>query len=141
MGHIVAVISAVAGFVTAVLVKGLADDFSAWLPWIAERIIRRAVASLPENQRERYSEEWRGSLIEVPGTISKLFYAIDFLRAGVKMSRILSTEPSQLPEDAEPVTPGPLVSLRIVFGAPVPNGGPLIQAAEIKIKAAKRGNA
>ena len=106
--------------VAALIVKLFGDEFKAWFPWMTERIVRCAVRSLPENQRKRYSEEWRSYLNEIPGEIGKLVSALGFCWAGWKMSRTLSRQASQLPEEPKPAQPGPLHSLHIVFGTPVP---------------------
>ena len=111
--------SIVAAFCTF-LAKLFADEFKEWLPWITERIVQRAVRSLPENQRERFCEEWHSHLSQVPGELTKLWVAFGFIRAGWKMSKILSGRASHLPEEPESAKPGPLHSLHIVFGTPVP---------------------
>src|ERR1700730_5800423 len=69
-----------------VIIRLLADESKAWLPWITEQLIRRAVKTLPESQRERYGEEWRSYLNEAPGEIGKLVSGLGFLRASWKMS-------------------------------------------------------
>jgi len=42
----------------AALVNILAAEIFDWCPWLAERVIRRAVRKLPADVRERYLEEW-----------------------------------------------------------------------------------
>jgi hypothetical protein len=69
MGSILAVGALVGTILVAVLGAVLADECRAWLPWIGERVIRRAVRNLAESQRERYNEEWRSHLNEIPGKI------------------------------------------------------------------------
>jgi|HubBroStandDraft_3_1064219.scaffolds.fasta_scaffold389708_1 hypothetical protein len=73
-------------FLAAILGKLCADEVRAWLPWIALRITQIAVRTLPENQRERYDEEWRGHLNEVHGALTKLVVACGFLCAALKAS-------------------------------------------------------
>jgi phage terminase Nu1 subunit (DNA packaging protein) len=68
-------------FLAALLGKLCADEIKEWLPWISGRIIRLAVGRLPEDQRERYSEEWHSHLDEVPGEIARLWTACGFLIA------------------------------------------------------------
>ena len=72
-------------FLVTILGKLCADEIRAWLPWIALRITRIAVWTLPEDQRERYDEEWRGYLNETAGVLSKLVVACGFLCAAVKL--------------------------------------------------------
>src|SRR6266567_7339858 len=98
----------------------LVDEFKAWLPWITERVIRRAVRSLPADQQGRYSEEWSGHLDQVPGAFAKLCVALGLLWAGWKMSRISTGQASELPEEIKSAKPGRIASMRIVFGTPVP---------------------
>ena len=133
------IIVAIGTLVTAILVQLLVEECKAWLPWVTERVIRLTVKRLPENQRERYGEEWRSCLNEIPGEIGKLLFALDFMRAGWKMSRI-GQESQSLKERKSGFTasavlvekPGratsmrleyklrPAVSGRIVLGNPVP---------------------
>jgi hypothetical protein len=82
-------------FLAGILGKLFADEVRAWLPWIALQITRIAVWTLPENQRERYDEEWRAHLNEVPGALTKLVIACGFLCAAIKVSprrRIVTAE-------------------------------------------------
>ncbi len=74
------------GFLGSFLGKLFADEFRAWLPWIQERAIQTAVRRLRPDQRERYNEEWRSHLNEVPGEIAKTLVAIGFVRAAKEMS-------------------------------------------------------
>jgi Bacterial sugar transferase len=89
MGLVLAVGAFVGALLIGVLGEVLSDECKAWLPWIAERLIRRAVNSLPQNQRVRYNEEWRSHVDEVPGAIGKVLVASSLLRAGWRMSRIV----------------------------------------------------
>jgi len=74
------------GFLGSFFGKLLADEFSAWLPWFQERAIQAAVRRLAPEQRERYNEEWRSHLSDVPGEIAKTWVAVGFLRAALVMS-------------------------------------------------------
>lgn len=62
--------------VTAVLVPMLVTEFTDWLPWFAVRMIGAAARSLPSAVRSRYAEEWQAELDTVPGSLSKLAFAI-----------------------------------------------------------------
>lgn len=76
-------------FLAALLSKLCADEVEAWLPAIADRLTRAAVCRLPEDERERYSEEWRSHLNEVPGALARVWVACGFLSAATQMpSRI-----------------------------------------------------
>lgn len=79
MESIVAALSAFFG-------KLFADEFKAWLPWVTERLTRSAVSILPQDQQERYSEEWRSHLHEMPGELGRLLVALDLFRAAYTIS-------------------------------------------------------
>jgi hypothetical protein len=74
------------GFLGSFLGRLVGDEFRAWLPWFQERVVRAAVRKLPLEQRERYNEEWRSHLGEVPGELSKTWVALGFLRAAKTIS-------------------------------------------------------
>jgi hypothetical protein len=75
------------GLLTAALSRILADEIGAWSTWIIRSLIKLAVAWSPENQRERFAEEWHSHINEVPGTIGKVFAAAGFLLAAQSMAR------------------------------------------------------
>ena len=68
MGLAATVLAGVGTVTAGVIVKVLADDVKEWTPKITERLIKAAVQWLPEDQRERYGEEWAGHVWETPGT-------------------------------------------------------------------------
>jgi len=70
---------------TAALSKLLAEEIADWSAWLIRRLTKTAVSRLPENQRERYSEEWESDLNERPGRIMKLRSAAGFLRAAFRI--------------------------------------------------------
>jgi hypothetical protein len=117
---VLAFIAAIVAMLHGIFSSLVADEFKAWLPWITERVIRRAVRSLPAEQQQRYSEEWGSHLDQVPGAFAKLCVAFGLLWAGWKMSRISTGQASQLPEKLKSAKPGRIASLHIVFGTPVP---------------------
>jgi hypothetical protein len=57
---------ALLGILVTAISRQLADEFKAWTPWLIGHIIRRAVCQLPENERERFAEEWQ-SHVDDPG--------------------------------------------------------------------------
>jgi lipopolysaccharide/colanic/teichoic acid biosynthesis glycosyltransferase len=63
-----------------------ADELKAWVPAAVRRLTSIAIRKLPENQRERFSEEWQSDLGEMPGDFAKLVYAFDLIRAAYKIS-------------------------------------------------------
>lgn len=67
---------AVAGLVAAILNRIAGDEIKAWLPWFTNRLLWIAVEHLPEDQRERFSEEWASHVGDVPGDVGKLVTAV-----------------------------------------------------------------
>jgi exopolysaccharide production protein ExoY len=81
MGLIVWVLLGTLGVIGAVCSKLIADEFRAWAPTFANKIIGAAVQRLPAEDRERFSEEWPGHLNEVPGDLAKIAVACGCLVA------------------------------------------------------------
>lgn len=81
------VVLGVLGLLGAALSQQLADEFKAWTPKIIDWVIRCAVRKLPEDQRERFGEEWRSHINETPGEIGKFFNAVSLLSAPRKMPK------------------------------------------------------
>ena len=48
--------------------------------------VQSAMARLPEDQRERYKEEWQSHIDEIPGDICKIVIAVGFVPASKMMS-------------------------------------------------------
>ena len=86
MAMITGVGISVVGILTAILSKFMVAEIDAWSPTIIRRLIQLAVAWLPVDQRERYSEEWQSHVNEVPGKLGKFLLAAGFLLAAHKMS-------------------------------------------------------
>ncbi len=113
MGFLLGAAGLVGTFLLGVLVSTVTDECKAWLLWIADRMIQRAVSKLPEHLQARYSEEWRSHLEEMPGEISKLISVLGFLWAGWRMANILSEQPSQSAEEPESHKSGSVLSIQI----------------------------
>jgi hypothetical protein len=98
MGLIGSVFLYILGFVAAILipimVKLLSDETKAWLPWITTRLVARAIRKLPESERQRYDEEWRGHLNCIPGDLGKLFFALGLGAAATSIRAVANGEPS-----------------------------------------------
>jgi hypothetical protein len=92
MGLMIAVVFAVLGIIGAAISRQLADEFKAWTPWVIHRLVARAVRKLPEEQRDRFEEEWLSYVDETPGEIGKIAAALGFLLAARRMS-----SPKRLP--------------------------------------------
>jgi hypothetical protein len=93
MAVIMAVVLFLVGTLGTAVSRLLTDEFKAWIPWIIQRVIRRAVVRLPASQRERFEEEWQSHVNEVPGDVGKLTVALGFLTA----ARRITTNPSPAP--------------------------------------------
>ena len=88
MGVITTLTLIVLGILGAALSRQLTDEFKAWTPRIIERLIGLAIRKLPVDERERFSEEWRSYVNEIPGEIGKLLSAAHLLQASWQMRRI-----------------------------------------------------
>jgi lipopolysaccharide/colanic/teichoic acid biosynthesis glycosyltransferase len=64
-----------------------ADELKAWMQWMVKRLLELSIEQLPDAQRERFEEEWQSHLNEVPGEVSKLAVAANFVRAARVMAR------------------------------------------------------
>jgi lipopolysaccharide/colanic/teichoic acid biosynthesis glycosyltransferase len=95
MGLIAAIARFFFSILAAAMSRQLTDEFKAWVPWLVERLLQLAIAQLPEGQRQRFDEEWRSHINEVPGNVGKLLAALGFLSAARKMSLILKIGPEQ----------------------------------------------
>src|SRR5258708_685090 len=85
---IVAILVGIAGVLGAAFSKQAADEFKAWTPRLLAAVVQCAIRRLPEDQRERYAEEWRSHIDETPGEIGKLIVGLGLLPAARKLSRI-----------------------------------------------------
>jgi len=63
-----------------------ADELKAWTPNTVEKLVGIAVRLLPEDQRERFAEEWLSDLRETPGNLVKLFHALGFIIAAGRIA-------------------------------------------------------
>jgi len=88
MALITAIFLFLVGTLGTVLSRLLTDEFKAWTPWVIQRVICRAIARLPQSQKERFDEEWHSHINEVPGDIGKLTVALGFLTAARKMTLV-----------------------------------------------------
>jgi hypothetical protein len=81
MGLIEGTLIFVASILVAAASRLIADDAKAWLPWVTEHLIESAVKRLPLELRERFAEEWRSHVADMPGYLGKLIVAVGFLSA------------------------------------------------------------
>lgn len=86
MGLIVSALLGALAILGAVCVKVFADEFKAWAPTIVAKIIDAAVRTLPTELRERFSEEWRSHIDQIPGDLGKIIVACGFLTAAFRLA-------------------------------------------------------
>jgi len=77
----VAIIATIGALAVGVFGRLLGEDLRSWVQWAPSRLLERALRKLPENERERFREEFHADLASWPGDISKLLRAIGFLHA------------------------------------------------------------
>ena len=82
-----AILTLVGALTLSVLGKLLADEVKAWRPKICDAMIKCAASQLLPFQRERYIEQWRRDLEEIPGDLFKLYFAVDLIR-GTWLARV-----------------------------------------------------
>lgn len=82
-----AILTVVGALALSVFGKLLADEIKAWRPKICVAMIKWAASQLLPFQRERYIEQWRCDLEEIPGELSKLCFAADLIR-GTWLARV-----------------------------------------------------
>jgi lipopolysaccharide/colanic/teichoic acid biosynthesis glycosyltransferase len=75
--------------IAGLLVTLIAEELKAWVPWLVDRLIKRALRGLPQSHCDRFDEEWRSHINDVPGSVGKMIAAFGLLRASAKMSRQL----------------------------------------------------
>jgi hypothetical protein len=82
-----AILTVVEALALSVFGKLFADEIKAWRPKICDVMIKCAASQLLPFQRERYIEQWRCDLEEIPGDLSKLCFSVDLIR-GIWLARI-----------------------------------------------------
>lgn len=82
-----AVLTVIGALALSIFGKVLAEEVKAWRPKICDAMIKCAASQLLPFQRERYIEQWRRDLEEIPGDLFKLYFAVDLIR-GTLLARI-----------------------------------------------------
>lgn len=85
-----ALVLALAGMFTAVLNRLSGDALRPSIPWFTERLLDLATEHLPEDQRERFAEEWASHVNEVPGDIGKIAFAWGCVSAAHEIASLLN---------------------------------------------------
>lgn len=86
MELIVAVALFVAAMIGAAFSNILSDEFTAWQPWLVQKIIALAVSWMPRNERDRWLEEWTGDCEQTPGQLGKIGRALGFVLSAWKVN-------------------------------------------------------
>lgn len=60
-------------------------EYDACMPWLAERLRRRALRAFKGTIKERLDEEWAAHLQEVPSPLLKVWHGLGFVVAGAKV--------------------------------------------------------
>jgi len=79
------VIATVVSVVAAVCARILADELKAWRPWLTGKLIAFAARWVPDDQRDRYEEEWSAYVEETPGGVGRVFAALGLLWAATQI--------------------------------------------------------
>jgi hypothetical protein len=85
MGVMEWILTEIAAIILRVVMVSVTARAKAQIPNAADQVISWAVDILPEDQRARYHEEWRGLLAETPGDLAKAREAIGILVASWRM--------------------------------------------------------
>ncbi|HET9179045.1 MAG TPA: sugar transferase [Terriglobia bacterium] len=86
MAVIVDIVGIICKIIAGAVSQQLTNEFKEWTCWVIERLVQRAVQRLPKDERDRFGEEWRSHIDEVPGQIGKIVVALNFTRAARKIS-------------------------------------------------------
>jgi hypothetical protein len=67
----------------------LRAEFYAWMPRLSEWLIEREISRLVPELQDRYREEWKASLYDIPNSVTKVVHALSFVLARTvnKMNR------------------------------------------------------
>lgn len=57
------------------------EELNGWLPRLAAYLVKLNAQRLPAQIAARMEEDWMGHLSAIPGSLSKLYFAVDLFRA------------------------------------------------------------
>jgi hypothetical protein len=81
-----AIILLVGSIIGPIMGNMIASELYDCAPSIARWLLKKAVARLPEQQRQRYHEEWHAHLEECPGKLGKLWHAFGCAYSSSKLA-------------------------------------------------------
>lgn len=85
MEYLTIIALAIFALLGPIVQQQLSDELKAWLPYLTNLALRKAISVLSKNHQERYAEEWQSHLDSLPGEMGKLVVALGFLVASCKM--------------------------------------------------------
>jgi hypothetical protein len=85
-----ALVLASVGILAAVLNRLSGGALRTWIPWFTQRLLDLAIKRLPEDQGERFGEEWASHINEVPGDVGKIAFAWGCVSAAHEMASLLN---------------------------------------------------
>ena len=77
------------GVAGALFLSWIADEVKAWIPWCARHFFDLSVRLLPDSEQERFSEEWRGHIESLPGTV---LASVQFALAALEIRSVVLKE-------------------------------------------------
>jgi hypothetical protein len=106
MGDLLIQLALVVGSILAAsFSQQLADEFKAWTPWLTRRLVALAVRILPENERERYNEEWLSFVDEMPGQIGKAIVSVGLIFGSLGISLGFPRQKNLTASNSAPLAP------------------------------------
>jgi hypothetical protein len=85
-----ALVLALGGILAAILNRLSGGAFDAWIPRFTGWLLDLATNRLPEDQRERFAEEWASHVNEVSGDVGKIAFAWGCVSAAQEIASLLS---------------------------------------------------
>jgi hypothetical protein len=136
---------------SGILVKVVADEFKAWNPRLTSYLLADAVRRLPLEERERYEEEWKRNLEDIPGDLSRVCYVLSLSRAASRIRGLISakeTRISNLQPRLHRIFQAALAVILLIWVAPVlvlvgllvriASAGPILVPHMISVENGKR---
>jgi len=87
-GTVLSALGVVGAVLFSITARIVGDDVKEWLPWIIRRLVEHAVRRLPEEERDRFEEEWWAHINELPGNLPKVYAAWGCLSASKSINQI-----------------------------------------------------
>jgi hypothetical protein len=99
-GTVLSALGVVGAVLFAVTARVVGDDVKEWLPWIIRRLVEQAVSRLPDEERDRFEEEWWAHINELPGNLPKVYAAWGYRSASKSINQIALPGNTTLFEEA-----------------------------------------